>query len=498
MRKQILILLLLLTGCYHKVTVKAASPADGSPPVDLADLAYREGLSAFRLATPESYHRAVQSFRQATELKKNNCEYALHLAESLYFLSQLQRLNWEDYSEGVGEADAVLEFNRGSPECMNYQSFVLRLTALSMTFAGQRAVDIAAKIRKAIEIDPEDPMNWVVLSQANPNPGRDEQVAPIERAVALAADLPLVQYELGNFYLRREDTYGKAQAAFERALELSPHHFQSIIGIVYSLSPEGDDAADRVEKLLRKAADIAPSSLKARTLLGDYYAGLEETEKALEQYNAAIANNAKYYPAHLSEGTTLVTADRSRDAEGSFQAVIGLEVRKPHPPFNGVDFTADAQAHYYLGNIWLERGDLTKARSEYEQSVSDIANYAGPIYGLGIVSYREGKVDEALRRLDEVIQLNPSQFPNAYLARGGIRAERRQFTEALADFESAIRIYRQQVGALENKAVTDEAKGFTRRAESERHRKGLIEDALAKALESKKAVEGFAGNRRPI
>jgi tetratricopeptide (TPR) repeat protein len=270
---------------------------------------------------------------------------------------------------------------------------------------------------------------------------------------------------------------------------MSPRHFQSIIGIVYSLSPQGDDAADRIEDLLHKAVQIAPASLKARTLLGDYYAGMEETGQAVEQYKAATATNTKYYPAHLAQGTTLVMADRSNEAETSFQSVIKLEVKKPHPPFNGVDYSADAQAHYYLGNIWLERGDLAKARIEYTESLNDIGSYAGPIYGLGIVSYREGKVDEALTHLDRVLELNANQFPNAYLARGGIRAERRQFPDALRDFNAAIQIYQQQSHGLEVKAQTDEAKGWKKRAEGDLRRKALIDATLQKALESKKAVE---------
>lgn len=190
----------------------------------------------------------------------------------------------------------------------------------------------------------------------------------------------------------------------------------------------------------------------------------------------------------------MVTGERSQEAEQSFNAVIELEVKKPHPPFNGVDLGADSQAHYYLGNIWLERGNLAKARSEYNESFQDLGDNArAAIYGLGIVSYREGKVDEALIHLNKVIQLSPRQFPNAYLARGGIKAERRQLAEALPDFNVAIEIYKQQAIALEAKAQYDDSKGWKRKAEGERRRKALIEAALEKATESKKAIETLLG-----
>src|SRR6185295_15606079 len=148
--------------------------------------------------------------------------------------------------------------------------------------------------------------------------------------------------------------------------------------------------------------------------------------------------NPKYYPAHLAKGIALITDNRQADAELSFKAVLDLEVKKPHPPFNGIDYAADGQAHYYIGNIRLERGELAQARSEYLEAVNDISNYAPAIYGLGIVSYREGKVDEALQHFDQVIQSNARQFPNAYLVRGSIRAERRQFEDSLRDINTAI------------------------------------------------------------
>jgi tetratricopeptide (TPR) repeat protein len=484
-------ILLLFAGC-HKVQTQVVTPVLPPGPAD-DELAYKEGLAAFRLATPEGYQHAVIAFRKASELKKDRCEYTMHLAEALYFLAQQQKLNWEDFSDSVGEANAIVEFRQGAPQCSTFTPYLARLRALRLTFENVPTTNAVTAIRQAIEMDPNDPLNWVVLSQLNPSPRNGEALAPIERASELDPELPLVQYELGNFYLRNDKAYEQARNAFEHALEMSPRHFQSIIGIVYSLSPEGDDAADRIEDLLNKAVDIAPASLKARTLLGDYYAGMEETEKAIEQYSAAIQTNAKFYPAELAEGTTLVTADRPVEAESLFKAVIELEVMKPHPPFNGVDYSADAQAHYYVGNIWLERGDLTRARAEYTESLDDIGSYGGPMYGLGIVSYREGKVDEALGYLDKVIQLNATQFPNAYLARGGIRAERRQFIEALADFNSAIQIYQQQSTALENRIHADETRGRDRRAEGERKRKDLIDATLQKALESRQAVEKILG-----
>jgi tetratricopeptide (TPR) repeat protein len=478
--------LFLIVGCGHKMSPKVTVPPAGPPEHAIA---FETGVKAFREGTPEGYTRAVDSFRKATRLSPRNCDYVLHLSEALFFLAQQQKLNWEDYAPQASEADTIVVFKEGAPECAGFEGYLTRLKALGMTFTSVRIADVVAVINRAIELEPHEAMNFVVLSQLRPQ-ASGNALAPIQRAAELAPDLPTVQYELGNYYLTNQATYPEARQAFERALQLNPRHFHSIIGIVYSLSLAGEED---VEPLLKRAVEIAPTSLKARTLLGDYYAGLEETESAEEQYRAAIEMNARYYPAHMALGTTLMTAERHNDAERAFDAVVELDVKTARPPMNGVDLGADAGAHYYLGNIWLERNDLAKAKTEYLKSVSSLPDYAPAIYGIGTVLHREGQVDEALAQLERVIQLDARRFPNAFLARGGIRAERRQFQEALKDLERAIEIYRQQIATQEAKIQLDESKGWKRKAEGEKKRKALIEYALQKALETKKLVEAQIG-----
>jgi tetratricopeptide (TPR) repeat protein len=482
-RGLILCLLFITTSCGRKLPARVSTPVP--PTIPEYEIAYRTGLAAFREATPDGYLRATVAFRKAADLEPKNCEFAMHLGQTLLFLAQQQKLNWEEFESSVSEANAVLAFNQGAPGCVPYEAFLNRLSALSLAFRAGRANDALSMINRAIELDPDDPMNWIVLSQLRPTAARNS-VLPIVRASQLAPDLPLVKYELGNYYLTNPETYGKAREEFEGVLKQSPGHFQSIIGIVYSLSLSGEED---VEPLLKKAVDIAPRSLKARTLLGDYYAGLEETELAMEQYQAGTSANPRYYPAHIAAGTALMTAGKTEQAEPSFNTVVQLDVKRPQPPLFGVDFNADATAHYYLGNVWFERGNLERAKAEYLESIADISNFTLPIYGLATVLHREGKIDDALIQIEKVLQFDPRNFPSAYSLRGAIRVERRQFADALKDFDKAIEIYKQQIIASEAKANVAESKGWNRKAEGERRRKATLEFALQKTVESRKAVE---------
>ena len=90
MRKSIFILLFVfVVGCGRKVQPVVNPPISSADP----EVVYQAGLDAFREATPEGYARSVEAFRNALRLEPSRCEYVLHLAESLFFLAQQQKIN---------------------------------------------------------------------------------------------------------------------------------------------------------------------------------------------------------------------------------------------------------------------------------------------------------------------------------------------------------------------------------------------------------------------
>jgi len=460
-RGSVLVVLILASSCGHKAQTKlpSASPEH--------ELLYRGGLEAFRQATPEGYRQAIDAFRKASTLAPSRCEYSLHLAESLILLAQEQRYNWEEFEPRVSEAVGIIDSIQRAAECATFKPFVDRLRALSGP-----GRDALGMINRAIELDPSDAMNWYVLWRLNL--GNSQEA--ILRAAELAPDLPLIQYELGNYRSLRGE-YPEAKQAFERALELSPRHFRSMIGLAYAIGSIDFNA--EVEHLYRKAADIAPTFLETHARLGDYYADLDETEQAIEEYQAAIVLNSNYDRAYLALGITLFQAARLEEAEQALLSAIKLS-------------PANSEAHYFLGNIWFVRGDLLKAKAEYQEALRYKLNYPDAEYALGMVFYQAGNVDQALTQYDKVLTINP-QYPDAYLSRGGIRAQRRQFGDAITDDSRAIEIYQRQIRELEGEAQKSESMGLTRRGKAKRQRLVHIEDVLQRAREFKTKAEEEAG-----
>ncbi len=417
------VLILFLAGaCGRRVAVR-----NPQVPAHPEEALYKQGLDLFHQGTPEGYARAADAFRKASALKPDRCEYALNLAQSLLFLAAEQALNWEESQPRQTEAAAIAD--RMNDSCVTaYEPFLLRLRSL-IRGQGPTAAEF---MNRAIDLDSNDAMNWLVLGYVDPTSshlvtasGSGRWVA-VAHAVQLFPGSALLQYEFGKNYQYLRGKEADAKHAFERAAELNPRHFRAYLGLAYSADENTD-----VEPLFTKVVEIAPAFLEGRTALGSYYASLEEIAKASEQYNAALALNPRYDIAHFRLGLLLLDSERQDEAESHFKAVVDLN-------------SANHEAPYYLGNISFARKDFDAARNRYEQALKIRTNYAEAEYGIGHVYRQQGLDDLALAQFDKVLKLQP-RYGDAYLSRGDIHAQRRQFSEALANYKQAIECYEDQV-----------------------------------------------------
>jgi tetratricopeptide (TPR) repeat protein len=123
----------------------------------------------------------------------------------------------------------------------------------------------------------------------------------------------------------------------------------------------------------------------------------------------------------------------------------GLE-RHPH----------NADAHDLLARIAVDRGDLARARDEWNAVLRLVPGHAGALKGLGYLSYQQGRVDDAERYLEGVaetdepsvasalravrasgsyaaIAANPASDPAAYVPPESSNDPRRLFATLLVD-----------------------------------------------------------------
>jgi tetratricopeptide (TPR) repeat protein len=464
-----LLAVFVLAGCGRRTSVIA--PAAGPTP----DSLYAEGLAAFHLGTPDGYRRAADIFRMASKTRPERCEYALSAAQSLLFLATERLLNWEEYEPLQAEALALVD--SVAPACgVSHEAFVLRLRAL-IAGRGPTATEL---INRAVDLDPTDAMNWLVLGYLDPvsrhlttSQGAGRWIA-MSRAAELQPESALIQYELGKNLQATSGKEVQARTALQRATELSPGHFRAYLALAFS----ADDTTDP-EPLYQKVVEIAPNFLEGRIALGSYYGALEENEKASEQYAAAIAINPRYDTAHFRLGLLMLQLEHLADAESHFKKVIELNA-------------GAYEAHYYVGNILYGQKEHEEAKREYERALSIRVNYPEAIYGIGWVYRQQDEPDRAAEEFDRVIRLQP-RYCDAYISRGDIRVERHQLHEATADYQKAIECYEDQLRSLNATIALAEARPESRMMQSEKKRaerdKARTEAILERARSNKSEIE---------
>jgi len=461
---------LFAAGCGRR-HIAAAPPPIGPTPESL----YTSGLAAFHEGTPDGYTRAADAFRRAWQSERGRCDYALNLAQSLLFLAAEQILNWEEFEPRQMEAASVVD--AVASECVStHEPFVLRLRAL---IAG-RGPSATEWINRAVNLDSNDAMNWLVLGYLDPQSRRlttlegSGRWVAMDHASELLPDSALIQYETGKNDQLAPHKEAEAKQAFERAIQRSPRHFRTYLGMAYSADENTD-----VEPLYKKVVEIAPNFLEGRIAAGSYYAAIEEIEKAAEQYSAAVAANPLYDSAYFRLGLLMIQAGRQDEAEKHFRKVVELT-------------PASFEAYYYLGNILYGRKEYDEAKRQYDQAVKLRINYAEAAYGIGWVYRQQNQTDLALAQFDKVIKIQPG-YGDAYMSRGDIRSERRQFPEALADYQQAIQVYEATIKGLNATIAAAEARAQSRMLQAEKNRaerdKARIQATLQLAYRYKSEIE---------
>ena len=271
----------------------------------------------------------------------------------------------------------------------------LATLALVQFYQGEPQANILAK--RAIGINPYSPLallisGRILMAQGQLDAARDE----LQQAKALAPELPVIDTELGQVYLR-VGLVPKAEAAFRLALEKAVVSPDALTGLGICLQQQGKTAEARTA--YQQALALDPHHTSAHVNLA-----------ALEMENGDLTRAAielRSGEAEQSENGMLYAklAQLSLYRQQVFEAQTYARRAVKLLPKSAI-------AHFQLGQVYQEQGRLMQARQEYLLAATLDPHYAPARYALGVVrGILEAGMDlsHPLGAIDAVTQGGPAQ-----------------------------------------------------------------------------------------
>ena len=336
-----------------------------------------------------------------------------------------------------------------------------------LMIAGRKKEGLA-DFDKAVELDPKSAAAYAGRGQARVDNGQGELAkADFEQAVKLDPRNSVVQGFLGSTAIR-EGRFDDAVVALTRAADLTANNMSALTqrAIAYRALDETSKALADYDELLR----IDPKFYQAHQGKAEIYASHNQFDQALTEMDAALTTAPSDQHMQIQRAVILSQLDRRADANAAFAAVI-----KAKPSMEA-----------YLARAASRPKDDLQGRL----ADADAAEKLGPknpaILNTRARAYVDaGKAAEALPMLDREISANPKSRgllewrALAYVKSG-------QTAAALKDFASARALSAGNAGALNNLCWTEATLGVGLEA--------ALDDCLA-ALSLQPAYPSFIDSK---
>ncbi|MGW4530082.1 tetratricopeptide repeat protein [Nocardia sp. NPDC004340] len=235
----------------------------------------------------------------------------------------------------AGEYERALEFAGTAMRVVPDEPFVWRVRALaelqlSRAAAGdegaQRRVRALAAARRAVELEPDEAVNFRILAATQRDTDPAAALENLELALELEPDDPHTHL-LRGLTLRRNvhgpDAQAQAEAAFREVLRLEPDHAEALYELALLAVDRGDNRAGAEQ--LRRVAQLDPAyGDVVREQLAWLAAQDELRARAVRE---AAAGGASRRPSGTRKAAVQVPVSRPRSDGsrfGRWAAVVGV------------------------------------------------------------------------------------------------------------------------------------------------------------------------------
>ncbi len=218
---------------------------------------------------------------------------------------------------------------------------------------------------------------------------------------------------------RRQDKRADKALGSDRGRELAPLLSE---GMAHHRAGRLREA----EACYQRALEIVPHHPEALHLLGLVAYRSGQLERAVTLLSDAVQGDPRNATYHFNLGVVQQRSTRREEASQSYRTAVTLN-------------PGHVEAWNNLGNTLRELGRIDEAIAAYERAVQRKPDYVEAHNNLGVAFKEQGLLDRALAAYDRALELNPNH-PETHWNQGLVRQELGRLDEAVTAFETAIRI----------------------------------------------------------
>ncbi len=238
----------------------------------------------------------------------------------------------------------------------------------------------------------------------------------------------------------------------------------AVLRALLEKEPDSVQAREYLDAMLRQpvtGVDATTIQAELEAVFARGYAAQQAGRllEALHFYDSALKLQPDSYVIMNNIGVVLTILNRNSDAAAILQKAVAV---KP-------DF---ADAHYNLGNAFMEQGLIDAAIASYVQSIALQPGFLKAHFNIGN-AYRElGRLDEAAQSYRNALAIDGDDT-GILINLGGVLQEQGELEQALDCFEQAVRIEPDSARAHFNLGYACKVRGWLEKAQ----------ESYAKALE---------------
>ncbi|MDX2070030.1 MAG: tetratricopeptide repeat protein [Haliscomenobacter sp.] len=216
----------------------------------------------------------------------------------------------------------------------------------------------------------------------------DEAKEKYERCIKIDPNYKWAYYNLGLIYKKTDPK--KAMEYYQQATEKDDSFVDAFNvwgNVLYDLE-KYDEAKEKYERCIK----VDPSYKWAYYNLGQIYKKTDP-KKAMEYYQQATEKDDSYVDAFNEWGNILYDLEKYNEAKEIYERCIKIDINYKW-------------AYYNLGQIY-KKTDSKKAMEYYQQATEKDDSYVNAFYAWGDVLYGLEKYEEARKKYEKCLKMNP-------------------------------------------------------------------------------------------